>query len=160
MRRALKDWATPYAGLGVRQAIFQRLSTIRRLVDNYRTYRVYASGREPEGTGNAFRKRNRASDRSQQAKDKTRLDRLGGKRVFEESDLGSFRRYEPEVIEEFTKPPSQRLVRVVPRKDGTIPGARGFVTERGLDLLLRTAPCVIAGHSLTAPTWMDPACPM
>ena len=44
---ALKDWATPIAGLGVRPGHFSAKEYYESPVHNYRTYPVYAAGREP-----------------------------------------------------------------------------------------------------------------
>ena len=131
---ALKDWATPIAGLGVRPGHFSAAEYYSSPVDNYRTYPVYASGREPEGYWDRLRNA-KPVPLIDASKLKTKTDWIAaGKRVFEESDIGTFRRYEPDVIEEFHEATSRRLARVVPRKDGTIPGARWVVTERGLGL--------------------------
>ena len=131
---ALKDWATPIAALGVRPGHFSVQEYYASRVDNYRTYPVYAAGREPDGYW----------ERLQHAKPEPLIDRgklntksdwiAAGKRVFEEYDLVAFRHYDPEIIDEFHKATSPRLTRVVPRKDGTIAGARWVVTDRGLAL--------------------------
>src|SRR5437016_2750895 len=47
--RALATWATPVAGLNVRPGHFPEAEYYQAPVDNYRTYPVYAPGREPAG---------------------------------------------------------------------------------------------------------------
>jgi len=131
---ALKDWATPIAALGLRPSHFSAAEYYASPVDNYRTYPVYAAGREPAGYW----------ERLQNAKPvplfdaaavKTKADWIAaGKRVFEEGDIGSFRRYEPALMEEWHKASSPRIAAMKPRKDGSIPGARWVVTPRGLAL--------------------------
>ena len=46
---ALKDWATPLASLNVRPTHMSAEQYYALPVDNLRTYRVYAPGREPAG---------------------------------------------------------------------------------------------------------------
>src|SRR4051795_5772335 len=46
---ALRDWATPVAGLNVRPAHFTAEEYYRAPTDNHRTYPVYAADREPTG---------------------------------------------------------------------------------------------------------------
>lgn len=131
---ALKDWATPIAALGVRPGHFSAEEYYASPVQNYRTYPVYAAGREPVGYFERLQKA-KPEPLIESGKLKTKTDWIAaGQRVFEEFGPGTFLRDEPEIIEEFHKATSPRLSRVVPRKDGTIPGARWAVTERGLGL--------------------------
>lgn len=98
---ALKDRATPIAGLGVRPGHFSAEEYYASPLDNYRTYPVYAAGREPNGYW----------ERLQHAKPEPLINpgalrtkagwTAAGKRVFEEYDLASFRHYEPEIVQEF-----------------------------------------------------------
>ena len=46
---ALRDWATPVAGLNVRPGHFSQEEYDRAPIDNLRTYPVYYPGREPAG---------------------------------------------------------------------------------------------------------------
>jgi hypothetical protein len=97
---ALKDWATPIAAPGVRPGCFSATEYYNSPVD-YRTYPVYAAGREPAGYFDRLRKSKPELlfDRTQV---KTQADWIAaGRRVFEGSDIGSFRRYEAEIIDEF-----------------------------------------------------------
>ncbi len=157
---ALKDWATPIAGLGVRPGHFSTAEYYASPLDNYRTYPVYAPGREPAGYWERLQKA-KPEPLIDASKLKTKTDWIAaGKRVFEESDIGSFRRYEREVIEEFHKATSPRLARIVPRKDGTIPGTRWIVAERGLGVA--TENCTMChrralddGSSLDGPGMSD-----
>jgi len=47
--KALATWATPVAGLNVPPGHFSEAEYYRAPIDNYRTYPVYAPGREPAG---------------------------------------------------------------------------------------------------------------
>src|SRR4051794_30180579 len=47
--QALATWATPVAGLNVRPGHFSEAEYYQAPLDNYRTYPVYAPGREPAG---------------------------------------------------------------------------------------------------------------
>src|SRR4051794_29544983 len=47
--RDMADWATPVAGLNVRPSHYSEEEYYRAPTDNYRTYPVYAPGREPAG---------------------------------------------------------------------------------------------------------------
>ena len=130
----LHEWATPIAALSVRPGHFSAKEYYASPVDNYRSYPVYAAGREPAGYFERLRKA-KPEPLIQPAALKTKAAWIAaGKRVFEESDLGSFRRYEADIIEEFHLAKSPRLARLTPRKDGTLPGARWVVTDRGLAL--------------------------
>lgn len=131
---ALADWATPIAALAARPGHFSAKEYYDSPVDNYRTYPVYAAGRGPSGYFEKL-KASQPQPLIIPALIKTKSDWItAGKRVFEESDIGAFRRYEPEVIEEFRVATSPRISRIKPRADGTIPGARWVVTSRGLAL--------------------------
>ena len=131
---ALKDWATPIAALGVRPGHFSAEEYYASPLDDYRTYPVYAAGREPSGYFERLQ-HTKPEPLIRPGELKTKADWIAaGKRVFEEYDLASFRHYEPAMIQEFHEATSQRLSRIAPRKDGTIPGARWVVTERGLGL--------------------------
>ncbi|HZO51931.1 MAG TPA: hypothetical protein VFB63_04405 [Bryobacteraceae bacterium] len=129
---SLKDWATPIAALGVRPGHFSAADYYQSPVDNYRTYPVYSAGREPAGYWDRLRtaKPEPLFDRS---KVKSQADWIAaGKIVFAESDIGSFRRYEPAIIDEFHKADSKRIANLKPDRDGIIPGPRWIVTDRGL----------------------------
>jgi hypothetical protein len=129
---ALKDWATPIAGLGARPGHFSAEEYYSSPVENYRTYPVYAAGREPNGYWERLQ-HTRPEALVKTGELKTKAEWVtAGKRVFEEYDFATFRHYEPEIIQEFHEATSRRLSRIAPRKDGTIPGARWVVTERGL----------------------------
>src|SRR3954462_14178898 len=87
---ALKDWATPIAALGVRPGHFSAAEYYGSPVDNYRTYPVYAAGREPAGYWERLRNA-KPEPLIEAAALKTRADWVAaGRRVFGESDMGSF----------------------------------------------------------------------
>ena len=48
-RAGAATWATPVAGLNVRANHFSEAEYYQAPIDNYRTYPVYAPGREPDG---------------------------------------------------------------------------------------------------------------
>jgi mono/diheme cytochrome c family protein len=118
----------------VRPGHFSEAEYYASPVDNYRTYPVYAAGREPAGYWERLQKA-KPEPLIDTAQLKTKADWIAaGKRVFEEADIGSFRQYAPEIIEEYHKATSKRVASFRPAPDGTIPGARWVVTNRGLAL--------------------------
>lgn len=129
---ALKDWATHIAELGVRPGHFSEADYYAAPIENYRTYSVYFPGREPAGYWDRITK-SKPEPLIDTARLKTKADWVAaGKRVWEEGDIISFRDYSPEAIERFRTMNSPRLKEIKPRADGTLPGARWVVTERGV----------------------------
>lgn len=130
--QALKDWATPIAGLGVRPGHFSEKEYYSTPVDNYRTYPVYAAGRAPQGYFDKI-KATRPQRLIEAEKLKSKADWIAaGASAWEQWDFPAFRNYDPALIEEFRLASSPRLRRFKPRADGTLPGARWVVTNKGL----------------------------
>ena len=125
--KALADWATPLAVLNVRPDHFSEEEYYRAPLDNYRTYPVYAPGREPAGYWEMIQKVG-PKPLIEPGRLKTRADWVeAGRRVFEEFDHITLRNYDPAAIIaarsfEATGP------------DGVVGSVRWVPTEKGLAL--------------------------
>ena len=128
---ALATWATPVAGLNVRPTHFSEAEYYQAPIDNYRTYPVYAPGREPAGYWEMLQKIGPKPliDASQL---RTRHDWIdAGQAVFEQVDHLSLRSYDPKVISAVRSPEFlKKLPYVSP--NGTLRLLRWVPTERGL----------------------------
>ena len=96
--KALADWATPVAGLNVRPGHFSEEEYYRAPLNNYRTYPVYAPGREPAGYWDMLQKVG-PKPLIEPAMLKTEEDWIeAGRQVFEELDHFTQRIYDPDLI--------------------------------------------------------------
>src|SRR5262245_61484611 len=131
---ALRDWATPVAGLNVRPGHFSEEEYLRAPVDNLRTYPVYYPGREPAGyfemIQNVGPKPIIEPETLKTADDWVRA----GKRVFQEYDVPAFRVYDSKAIARARTPEAYANSQVKPRADGTLPVLRWIPTSKGLAL--------------------------
>ncbi|MDX2181426.1 MAG: hypothetical protein SFV18_17660 [Bryobacteraceae bacterium] len=129
--RALRDWATPLAGLNARPSHLSAKEYYALRPDDLRTYPVYAPGREPAGYW----------DMLQNVGPKPLIDPsalaaeadwvAAGRRVFEELDFIHMRTLDPKYIHEVRNPgpaPSRVL------SDGTLFGMRWVPTKDGVAL--------------------------
>lgn len=131
---ALEDWATHIAALGVRPGHFSEAEYYAAPVTNYRTYPVYAVGKEPAGYWQRLTS-SKPEPLIDPAQLKSQADWVkAGRRVWEEGDIPVLRDYSPAAIQRFRTLNEPQLRRIKPRADGTIPGARWIVTERGVAL--------------------------
>src|SRR6185369_15645442 len=89
--QALATWVTPVAGLNVRPGHFSEAEYYQAPIDNYRTYPVYAPGREPAGYWEMLQKVGPKPliDPSKLRSKRDWLD--AGKAVFEQADHLSLR---------------------------------------------------------------------
>lgn len=100
---ALREWALPVAGLGVRPDFVAPDDYYARAVDDLRTYPVYHPSREPAGYRAALVARGPQKLIPDPAALVTDADWIeAGKRVFEELDTIATRTDDPEVIAHFT----------------------------------------------------------
>jgi len=139
---ALRDWATPVAGLNVRPGHFPADDYYRAPVDSFRTYPAYYPGREPAGYWENLQSLGPRPliDAAALATDAEWVS--AGKRVFEEYDIPAFRVYDPAIIAAARNPASFARSPVKPRADGTLPDLRWVPTPRGVALgLLNCALC-------------------
>jgi mono/diheme cytochrome c family protein len=125
--KALADWATPVAGLNVRPGHFSEAEYYRAPLNNYRTYPVYAYGREPEGYWDMLQKVG-PKPLIEVAKLKTEADWIeAGRQVFEELDHFTQRIYDPDLIAILRSPENSRST-----PSGFITPFRWVPTEKGI----------------------------
>lgn len=133
---ALREWALPVAGLGVRPDFVAPADYYARAVDDLRTYPVYHPGREPAG----YRAALVARGPQRLIPDPTALVTdadwiAAGARVFEELDTIATRTDDPEVIAHFTDAAAFDRARDarhdVVNKDGIVLGYRWVVDHDG-----------------------------
>lgn len=127
----LATWATPIAGLNVRPTHPPEADYYAAPIDNYRTYPVYAPGREPAGYWEMLQKigPKRLIDTSEL---RTKRDWIeAGQAVFEQLDHLSLRSYDPAIISAVRSPELlNKLPYVSP--DGTLRLLRWVPTEKGV----------------------------
>src|SRR5688572_1983603 len=131
---ALKDWATPLAGLGVRPGHYAEAEYYKAPVENLRTYPVYYPGREPEGY---WQRLASAGPLPLVEPEKIKSARdwvTAGKRVFEELDVIMFRSLKAELIATARSREYYEKHKIPPRRDGSIAGLRWVPTAKGVAL--------------------------
>jgi mono/diheme cytochrome c family protein len=141
---ALKEWATPIAGLNERPGHFSQEEYQRAPIDNLRTYPVYYPGREPARYWETLQTVG-PKPLIEPAALSTEADWIrAGKRVFEEYDVPGFRVSDPKAIAAARNPLTFARSPVKARPDGTLPDLRWVPTESGLKLgLANCASCHI-----------------
>jgi mono/diheme cytochrome c family protein len=139
---ALREWATPIAGLNARPGHFSSEEYHKAPVDNLRTYPVYFPGREPAGYWEMLQSVG-PKPLIEPATLTSDVDWVrAGQRVFDEFDIGAFRVLDPKVITLARTPEGFAKARVTPRADGTLPDLRWIPTSTGVALgLANCAPC-------------------
>src|SRR5215218_5489216 len=94
--QALKNWATPVAGLNLRPGHFSSEEYSRAPVDNLRTYPVYYPGRAPAGYWQMLQSVG-PKPLVEPARLATEADWIAaGKRVWDEYDIPAFRISDPQ----------------------------------------------------------------
>ena len=129
--QALATWATPVAGLNVRPGHFSEAEYYQAPIDNYRTYPVYAPGREPAGYWEMLQKVG-AKPLIDPSKLRSKRDWIeAGKAVFEQADHLSLRSRDPKVIAAIR---SGEVLTNLPyvSPDGTLRLLRWVPTEKGV----------------------------
>jgi len=131
---ALREWATPVAGLNLRPAHFPEAEYYKAPVDNLRTYPVYYPGREPAGYWEMLQAVG-PKPLIEPATLSTAEDWIqAGKRVFEEYDTPAYRVFDPSLVATARYTETFAGRRVSLRADGTLPDMRWVPTERGVAL--------------------------
>jgi hypothetical protein len=127
---ALKDWATPVAGLNARPGHFSEAEFYKAPSDNLRTYPVYAPDREPKGYWE-WLKRQKPAPLVDAAAIKAESDWVAaGERAFRELDSPFVRSNDPKFIAAARDPASFKDVFTA--EDGSVLNARWVVTGRGV----------------------------
>lgn len=141
---ALRDWATPIAGLNVRPSHFSVEEYHRAPIDNLRTYPVYYPGREPAGYWDMLQS---VGPKPLVEPGTARSDAdwiRAGQRVFDEYDIPAFRVSDPAVLALVRRPEGFARSGVNPRSDGSLHDLRWIPTSTGLTLgLANCASCHI-----------------
>jgi hypothetical protein len=138
---ALKEWATPVAGLGVRPDHYTSAEYYSVPADNLRTYPVYHPDNEPPGYWEWLQKQ-KPEPLVDIAKIKTNADWIAaGQRAFREIDSVLLRTADPALIAQARNPSS--FGRAVKLPDGSVVAPRWVVTSAGVML---TAPACSACH--------------
>jgi hypothetical protein len=128
---ALSTWATPIAGLNARPGHFAEAEYYQAPIDNYRTYPVYAPGREPAGYWEMLQKVG-AKPLIDASKLRSKSDWIGaGRAVFEQADHLSLRSRDPKVIAAIRSPEIWKSLPYV-SPDGTLRLLRWVPTEKGV----------------------------
>ena len=130
--KALEDWATPVAALGIRPGHYTAAEYYSVPPDNLRTYPVYRPDREPPGYWNWLQKQK--PQPLVNAKDlRTRQDWIkAGEMAFRCLDQPPVRTSDPAIIQAFRDPKKYDGVWTQP--DGSLAKARWVVTETGVQL--------------------------
>src|SRR6478672_11403480 len=128
---ALDSWATPLAGLNARPGHVSETDYYQAPIDNYRTYPVYAPGREPKGYWEMLQKVG-PKPLIERARLRTEADWVAaGREVFEQLDVLTLRSYDPKVIAAVRSPELSKTLRYV-SPDGTLRLLRWAPTEKGV----------------------------
>jgi mono/diheme cytochrome c family protein len=129
---ALKDWATPVAGLNVRPAHFSEAEYYRAPIDNLQTYPVYHPSSEPKGYWEMLQSVG-PKPLIEPEKLTTEADWVAaGKQVFDAFDLPALRTSDPKVIAALRSKETLVKLGVVPLMNGWIDGLRWVPTAQGL----------------------------
>jgi hypothetical protein len=136
--KALEDWATPIAALGVRPGHFTSAEYYAAPGDNLKTYPVYFPDREPPEYWEWLQKQ-KPQPLIDVSKLHTREDWVrAGENVFRILDKPDGRTSDPAMIQAFRDP--GKYERVYMEADGTLLSARWVVTNVGVQL--STAACM------------------
>jgi hypothetical protein len=131
---ALKDWATPLAGLNVRPTHISAKEYYSLRVENLRTYPVYFPGREPAGYWEMLQ-RVGPQPLIEPEKLKTKKDWIeAGRKVFEGADDLHLRTFAPELLS--TARNLKTFEGRQPLPDGTVSDLRWVPTKNGVALSL------------------------
>jgi mono/diheme cytochrome c family protein len=131
---ALREWATPIAGLNVRPGHFSAEEYQRAPMDNLRTYPVYYPGREPAGYWDMLQSVG-PKPLIEPETLKSDADWIrAGQRVFDEYDIPAFRIADPKVVALARSPGGFAGASVKGRSDGTLPDLRWIPTPNGVGL--------------------------
>ena len=129
--QALATWATPITGLNGRPGHFSEAEYYEAPIDNYRTYPVYAPGREPAGYWEMLKKVGPRPliDPSQLRSKSDWIE--AGKAVFEQADHLALRSRDPKLIDAIRSGEALKDLPYV-SPDGTLRLLRWVPTENGV----------------------------
>ncbi len=129
---ALRDWATPLAGLNARPTHISEKEYYGFEIENLRSYPVYFPGREPDGYWEMLQKVG-PQPLIEPEKLRTEDDWVNaGKLVFEQADFLHLRTQNPKFISEARSREQLERAGVRPLEDGTLVGLRWVPTREGL----------------------------
>jgi hypothetical protein len=130
--KALEDWATPIAALGVRPSQFTAAEYYTVPGENLRTYPVYRPDREPPGYWEWLKKQ-KPQPLVDTAKLRTREDWIRvGETAFQTIGVTTLRTHDPEKIKLYRDPKAYEGVWT--RADGSLLVDRWVVTDHGIEL--------------------------
>ena len=135
--KGFAGWQLPIAGQQFTAGHFTEEEYYRAPIENVRTYPVYAPNREPEGYWHLL---NTIGPKPLIEPEKLKSDREwveAGRRVFEEFDFVSSRRYDQELIRKLRSAAYFTEHKIQPLPDGTVPYVRWVVTQKGVAIALR-----------------------
>jgi hypothetical protein len=129
---ALKDWATPIAGLHVRPGHYSEAEYYAVPEDNLQTYPVYQLDREPAGYWDRLRTQTPQPlvDASAMRTDADWI--AAGERAFAELDTLEGRTADPAILASVRSPGGLDGLPTLP--DGSVLGLRWVVTKKGISL--------------------------
>jgi hypothetical protein len=134
---ALKDWATPLAGLNIRPTHISPKEYYSLIVENRRTYPVYYPGREPEGYWEMLQ-HVVPKPLIEPDKLKTKADWIeAGSRVFIEFDDLHLRTFDAKIIAAARARETFEQMNAQPLPDGTVYGLRWVPTKEGVALSIQ-----------------------
>jgi hypothetical protein len=130
--KALEDWATPIAALGVRPGHYTASEYYAVPGENLRTYPVYRPDREPPGYWEWLQKQ-KPQPLVDAAKLRTREDWIeAGESAFQTIGATTLRTRDPEKIKLYREPKAYEGVWT--RADGSLLVDRWVVTDQGIEL--------------------------
>jgi hypothetical protein len=149
--KALEDWATPIAALGIRPAYTKEADYYAVPGDNLKTYPVYRPDREPPGYWEWLHQQ-KPQPLVDVSKIQTHEDWIkAGKAAFQAMDEPPARTSDPAVIQTFRNP--EKFEGLWTQTDGSIPWARWVVTKEGVQVA--TAACPICHVRMEADGSVD-----
>jgi hypothetical protein len=129
---ALREWATPLAGLNVRPSHISEAEYYRWPVEDLRSYPVYYPGREPAGYWEMLQYVG-PKPLLEPRELKTEVDWIAaGRRVFEESDAPQLRSQDPDVIAKVRSREFYEAHNANALPDGTMDILRSVPTKEGV----------------------------
>jgi hypothetical protein len=130
--KALEDWATPVAALGIRPGHFTAAEYYAIPGENLRTYPVYRPDREPPGYWEWLRKQ-KPQPLVDASKLHTRADWVkAGETAFQDLTGNTFGTSDPEKIKVYRDP--KAYAGIWTKADGTLLVDRWVVTDHGVEL--------------------------